>query len=160
MKKIKISTIIYFLIYLAMLIFFAYECFQDGSSASKQAGFVARIVAKILGFLKQEEVIIDDQFKFYVSKLIGHYTYFVILGTFSILFYMSIDKIKDYIRIILHFSIGFIYAFSTEFIAEAMTSGRTATFTDVLIDFAGLSTVAIPYVIIYYLLKRKKTNQK
>ena len=160
MKKIKIRTIIFFIIYLAMLIFFTYECFQDSNKAGSQAGFVSEILAKVLGFIRGKEVTIDDNFRYYVSKIIGHYSYFVILGTFSILFYMSLDRLKDYIRIILHFGIGITFAFLSEFIAEALTSGRNASIKDVGIDTLGLITVSVPYIIIYYIIiyKRKKNN--
>ena len=56
----------------------------------------------------------------------------------------------------IHFGVGFIFALATEFIAEAATSGRNASFVDVLIDSAGLLTFSGIYIIIYLLIKRKK----
>lgn len=158
MKKIKIISVIFFIIYLAMLIFFMYECFQDGSSAGKQAGFFAGILAKIQKFFTGKEVEITDKYRYYVSKIFGHYGYFVVLGLVSIIFYMSIKNINIWIRIGLHFGIALAYAFASEFIAEAMTSGRNASFIDVGIDYLGFITISLPYVLIYLLVKNKKNK--
>ena len=95
-----------------------------------------------------------DTFSTLVSKLVGHYGYFVVLGVVSIAFYLNIPKISKITAIILHFSVGFLFAFISEFVAERMTSGRHASMVDVLIDMAGLITLSI-LIIIYNLRKNK-----
>ncbi len=162
-KKNKVLSIILFIIYLVMLIFFIYECFQDGASAGKQAGFFSNIIAKIEEFFTGKEVIITDKYRYYVSKIFGHYGYFVLLGLVSIIFYMSLKNINIWIRISLHFGVALIYAFASEFIAEALTSGRTASIKDVGIDYLGFITISLPYVIAYFTYhyhKKKKEKEK
>ena len=155
-NKINLKQIILFIIYLGMLIFFMYECFQNGDSAGNQASIFSNIIAKIHGFFKGEEIIVDDNYRLVISKLFGHYGYFCVLGLVSILFYMTITRFRILWRFMIHFGVGFIFAIATEFIAEAATSGRNASFVDVLIDSAGLLTFSGIYIIIYIIIMKKR----
>jgi len=158
-KKLLFMQIVLLIIYLSMLAFFMYECFKTGEEASKQAAGVANVVADVQSAITQKPVVVDNNYKVLVSKLVGHYAYFCILGLVSILFYMTFKRLKPIFRIILHFGIGFIFALITEFVAEAITKGRNASIVDVFIDFGGLATISMIYIIIYYIL-RYKNNKK
>lgn len=159
-KKLRIIQIILFVIYLGMLVFFTYECFQTGDNASKQASTVATAVANVQEAVTKKPVVVDNEYKKAISKLFGHYGYFCILGLVSILFYMTFTKLKPYIRFIIHAGIGIIFAFGTEFIAEAKTEGRNASIIDVGIDTLGLLTLSGIFIIIYYILMIKKKKKE
>lgn len=145
-----------------MLIFFVYECLKTGAETSKQVGNVAKTVANIQEAVTNKPVVVDNEYKKTISKLFGHYGYFCLLGIVSILFYMTFTKLKPYIRFIIHAGIGIIYAFSTEFIAEAKTEGRNASIIDVGIDTLGLLTLSTIFIIVYYIviINRKKKSDK
>ena len=158
-KRKRIIQIVLFIIYIGMLVFFTYECFQTGDNASKQAGNVANAVANVQEAVTKKPVVVDNEYKKIISKLFGHYGYFCILGLVSILFYMTFTKIKAYIRFIIHAGIGIIFAFGTEYIAEALTDGRTASIIDVGIDTLGLLTLSGIFIIIYYIVMIKKMKK-
>ena len=158
-KKHLIIQIILFVLYLGMLIFFIYECFQNGNEAGRQAGWVSDTIAKILSKISGKEIVVDTHFKTLVSKLVGHYGYFCILGLISILFYMTFNKLKVYIRFLIHLSVGIAFALISEFLAEAITSGRNASIIDVLIDVGGLLTLSSIYILIYYLVNKQKEKK-
>ncbi|MBQ9448937.1 MAG: VanZ family protein [Acholeplasmatales bacterium] len=151
MKK-NIIQIIFFVLYAALMIFFLYECFQPGDKAGNQAGWVASIIAKIQGFFTGKEVIVDDHYRYLVTKLVGHYGIFVLIGLFSIIYHLTLDGFNRFIRILIHFVIGVGFAFGTEFVAEAVTSGRTASIVDVGIDTLGLITLSVPIIIVYLIV--------
>lgn len=155
MKK-NIFQILFFIFYVALLIFFLYECFQPGDKAGSQAGFVAGIIARVQSFITGKEVIVDDAYRHLITKLVGHYGVFVLIGLFSILYHLTLDGFNKYVRIIIHFVIGIGFAFFTEFVAEAITSGRTASIVDVGIDVGGLITISLPISIIYLIVKSRK----
>ena len=162
MNRLRIVQIILLILYLGMLAFFTYECFQTGASASKQAGNFANAVAKVEEAITKKPVVIDNNYRTMVSKLFGHYGYFCILGLVSILFYMTFTKLKVYIRFIIHLVVGISFAFLSEFIAEALTEGRNASINDVGIDTLGLITLSGLFIIIYYIVyfvKKKKEKK-
>ena len=151
MKK-NVIQIIFFLLYAALMIFFLYECFQPGDKASGQAGWVAEILAKVQSFITGKEVVVDANYKLLVTKLVGHYGIFVLIGLFSIIYHLTLDGFNRFIRILVHFVIGVGFAFGTEFVAEAVTSGRTASIVDVGIDTLGLITLSVPIIIVYLIV--------
>lgn len=155
MKK-TIFQIIFLIIYGALLVFFMYECFQDSTKAGKQAGIVANIIANTIEFFTKKKVTVDDHFLLLVSKIVGHYGYFVILGLISIIYHLSLDGFNKIMRIIIHFVIGISFAFATEFVAEAITAGRNASIVDVGIDTLGFITLSLPICIVYLIKRRQK----
>ena len=158
MKKKDVIQILLLAVYASMLIFFAYECFQDSSKAGRQAGFVAEIVSKIQEIITGNKPVVDDNYLTLISKLIGHYGYFCILGLVSIFYHLSLDGYNRITRILLHFVIGVLFAFGSEFVAEAVTEGRHASIVDVGIDTLGLMTLS-SIVILIYLIRIKVKNK-
>lgn len=162
MNRLRIVQIILLILYLGMLAFFTYECFQTGASASKQAGNFANAVAKVEEAITKKPIVVDNNYRTMVSKVFGHYGYFCILGLVSILFYMTFTKLKVYMRFIIHLAVGISFAFLSEFIAEALTEGRTASIVDVGIDSLGLITLSGLFIITYYVvivIKKKKEKK-
>ena len=159
-NKFMAIQIILSILYVAMLVFFAYECFKNGEDASKQASGVANVVANVQEAITKKPVVVDDNYRLAISKGIGHYGYFCLLGLVSVLFYMTFKKLKIGFRVLLHFTSGIVFAFLTEFVAEALTSGRNASFTDVLIDTAGLFTFSSIFLLIFFIYKYIKGVKK
>ena len=159
-KKFMIIQISLLIVYVLMLAFFTYECFRTGEDASKQASSVATVVATVQETITKKPVVVDDNYRVIISKSIGHYGYFCLLGLVSILFYMTFKKLKMGYRIIIHYTSGIVFAFLTEFVAEALTKGRYASFTDVLIDTAGLFTFSSIFLLIFFIYKYIKESKK
>ena len=154
----KIHQIVLFTIYIALIIFFVLKCLESGIDSSSSSQVVANSIANTINTISGKEKIdpTNPSFLTFIRKFIGHYSYFVILGFISILFYLSFrKKFKDYILIIIHFIIGFSFAFISEFLLEGMTEGRGASILDVGIDSLGFVTLSIVIIGIYYLKKLK-----
>ena len=159
-NKFMAIQIILAILYISMLAFFVYECFKNGEDASKQANGVAEVVANVQEAITKKPVEVDDHYRMVISKGLGHYGYFCFLGLVSILFYMTFKKIKLGFRILIHYTSGIVFAFLTEFVAEALTSGRNASFTDVLIDTAGLFTFSSIFLLIFFIYRYIKGVKK
>ena len=159
MNRYRVIQIVLLILYIGMLVFFTYECFQTGQKASDQAGNVAQVVASTQEKITGKPVTVDNEYKKTLSKLFGHYGYFCLLGLVSILFYMTLKRFRPYIRFIMHLAVGITFAFLSEFLAEALTEGRNASILDVLIDSLGLVTLSGIFMIIYYIIIYKKNKQ-
>lgn len=148
MKK-RIYQIILLIIYISLLVFFTIESLKDGNSTMESSNRISFLVRDIIKFFTGINIEIDDNFNYIIRKFIGHFSYFCVLGIVSSLLYFSFNNCKNYYKLaIIHFSSGFIFAFITEFIFELFTSGRSASFKDVMIDFLGF--IFISPIIFYY----------
>jgi VanZ family protein len=130
-------------IYIALLIFFTIECFNDGEKSSSQSNFVYSIIEYLYSLFAK-----NPNKEFWISfirKVIGHFAFFVILGTISLFFFKEI--IKSYYFIIPHLSINIVYILLSEFLFEGLTNGRNASFVDCLIDFSGFIISLLIYLI-------------
>ena len=159
--KRKIFTSIFFVIYIFMISFFIYKCLENGTKSTESSNKVVDIVVDITENITNKPVVVDDNFKTMIRKLIGHFGYFLVLGTVSIIFYLLLE-IKKYpwIKIVLHYSIGILLAFISEFVLEANTSGRGASIQDVGIDIGGFVLLSTIILLIYLLIKYKKNKVK
>ncbi len=158
MNKKLLFQIISFSIYFILLAIFVYECLQTGSTTSGQIKDVGDAIAGAGSQITGKPIENTQEFQKKVGKFVGHYMYFCLIGLASIVSYMTLTKIRDYYRIIIHVVTGFTFAFITEFLLEAKTSGRTALFSDVLIDTGGLLTLSIIYILVYYIIKIKRKH--
>ena len=153
MKKInKILATIFGLIYICLIIFFFKKCLETGDKSSNSSLYVARFVQSILNNLFGQHIELDDQFLHIIRKLIGHFGFNLVLGITSIIFYINLC-IKKLYTILLHYGVGFLIAFISEFLLEGITSGRSASFNDVLIDYAGFLSISTIIVLTYYMKK-------
>ncbi len=159
MNKKVLFQILSFTIYFCLLIVFVYECLQTGEKTGTQIKDVGDVIAGAGSQITGTTVENNAEFQKKVGKFVGHYMYFCLIGIASIVSYMTLTKIKDYYRIIIHVVTGFTFAFVTEFILEARTNGRSPLFSDVLIDTAGLLTLSIIYIIVYYIIKYRKSKK-
>lgn len=156
MKK-RIYQIILLIIYISLLVFFTIESLKDGNRTMESSNRISFLVRDIIKFFTGINIEIDDNFNYIIRKFIGHFSYFCVLGIVSSLLYFSFNNGKNYYKLaIIHFSSGFIFAFFTEFIFELFTSGRSASFKDVMIDFLGF--IFISPIIFYYTFYTKPYN--
>lgn len=163
MKLYKIFQLILIALYGFMVIFFIYQCLKTGVQSSKASDSVAQVVADVEQTITHKEVVINDEYKITVRKVIGHFGYFAAFGIVSILLFLSIREIKYItIRIGMHYVAGIGFAFISEFLLEGNTSGRTASIGDVMLDsggFISISTIlVIVYLIIYFVKKKRENN--
>ena len=158
----KIHQITLAIIYIALMVFFVCKCLENGADSTESSQRVADATATVINGVAGSGTV-DSQsesFHSWVRKFIGHYSYFVLLGSVSTLFYLSLrKKVKDYLLLTISFSVGFIFAVISEFLLEAKTLGRTGSWSDVGIDYLGFITLSIVIVFIYYLIKFKKSRK-
>ncbi len=161
-KRIIIINIIRILLltsYLFMMAFYIVKSLENGQDSLSSSTSVAKGVAKIDEVITGKTVKVDDNFRHLIRKYIGHYGYFVLFGIISILLYLSLPKLKHYIRIIINYSIGFIFAFMTEFLFQLNAKDRNPSFLDVMIDFGGFVTLS-SFIVLFYYIKRDSINYK
>ncbi len=159
MKKSKIIySIIITSIYLALLIFYIYMSLSDGGESSDFSLNVSNVIADTLNHMGAN-IKVDDSFHNLVRKLIGHFGYFVLIGISSFLFYNLLKNIKFIFRLLIHFSMGFLFALFTEYFLQAYALNRGPSMVDTMIDFGGFS-VSIIVILIYFLIKMKKKKLK
>ena len=161
-KRIIIINIIRILLltsYLFMMAFYIVKSLENGQDSLSSSTSVAKGVAKIDEVITGKTVKVDDNFRHLIRKYIGHYGYFVLFGIISILLYLSLPKLKHYIKIIINYSIGFIFAFMTEFLFQLNAKDRNPSFLDVMIDFGGFVTLS-SFIALFYYIKRDSINYK
>lgn len=153
--KHKIYQIVLFIIYLSLIIFFSVECLKDSSASTESSNKVVEIVVNTLEGVGVD-VTVDDKFRVTVRKVIGHFSYFLVLGITSTLFYLSIKRLNIYLKIIINLSIATIFSFITEFLFEKNSIGRSASILDVSIDLSGFFLAFIIIFSIYLSFDLKK----
>ncbi len=156
----KVFKIIISILYISLLGFYVYLSLSSGEKSGNMSSEFANFIAKILNFFGIK-VEVNDEFHTFIRKLFGHFGYFVILGIVSLLFYVYVLSIKLKYKLIIHFGSGFLFAFLTEFLLEAITAGRGPSMIDVLIDYSGFSvSVFISLIFIFKGRKKKNSNIK
>ena len=150
--KKRIINILFFMLYCGLILVFLLASGQDGNKSGHTSEIVVNIISNIFSIEK------TDNLRLLVRKLVGHFGFNVILGIVSIIFYLTLDLIKNLkIKYIMHYLIGFLEAFISEFLVERNTSGRSASFIDVLIDFSGFILISTIILIIFNIKNNKKT---
>lgn len=154
----RIYQIVLFVLYIGLLVFFSYESLKDGSSSSDSSSRISLIISSIIEFFTGKDFIITDSFDYLVRKLIGHFSYFCLLGIISSLFYYSfVNNLKklNYFSIV-HFSTGFVFAFITEYLFQQIAIGRNPSMKDVIIDFSGFIFISsFIFLVLYFNFLRK-----
>ena len=161
-KRIIIINLIRILLltsYLFMMVFYIVKSLENGQDSLSSSTSVAQGIAKIDEVITGKTVKVDENFRHLIRKYIGHYGYFVLFGIISILLYLSLPKLKHYIKIIINYSIGFIFAFMTEFLFQLNAKDRNPSFLDVMIDFGGFVTLS-SFIVLFYYIKRDSINYK
>ena len=139
MKKNKIIySIIVTIIYVGLLITYIYFSLSSGDESSSFSENVAEVVANTLNNMGAN-ITPDESLHTIIRKLIGHFGYFVLIGISSFMFYNMLKNINFIFRLIIHFSMGFLFALFTEFGLQAIATNRGPSIVDTMIDFGGFS---------------------
>jgi VanZ family protein len=154
-QKNKILACVFGILYLILIIYFIKKSFENGETSTESSEAVANIIKNVLNKLFNANIEMTDNYLCIIRKLVGHFGFNVVLGVVSTLFYINLCLDKK-ITLLLHYIIGFVVAFSSEFLCEAFTSGRSASFYDVLIDYSGFILISTILFIIFFVKKDKE----
>ena len=162
MKYKRIHRILLGTVYVILLAFFTWQCLKSGESSSADSSSVARTISSVLEILTGKEFSVDDHFIHLIRKWIGHFGYFVLLGSVSFFFYRTFDDggKKRLLWNSIHFASGFLFAFISEFVFQTIASGRTASMLDVLLDYGGFLTLSLPVSMLFVLKDRKRHSKE
>lgn len=92
---------------------------------------------------------------YFLEFLFRKLAHFCTFGAVGLAVYFALPRLKH--RVIISAVITFIFASADE-IHQYFTSGRTASFQDVLLDTTGAITFLIIFICINLLIKRKSTK--
>lgn len=133
------------------------------NSASESLGLVNSFIEWVKTFDPTSPIVQDPETTHTViRKLVGHFLFFGLAGTFTSLSFVFIEDglVKRKVEsIILMAGVGFSLALFSELIQLA-TPGRFFAFTDVLIDFSGYVLFAAIVYLIAFLIYRSKEKKK
>lgn len=156
--KKYILTIIFGLIYVSLMAFFTYKCLEDGNKSLQSSNKVAEVIKDVANDVFDANIKMEDSYITLIRKLVGHFGFFLVLGCSSILFYLSLRR-GTIVTLMYHYIVGFMFALLSEFCFEGNTSGRTASFKDVMIDYSGFILISTIIVLVYYfVIKRRKVK--
>lgn len=158
----RILQILLLVLYIGLIVFYTLKSLENGIKSTESSNKVTDITANVITTVTQKPVEKTEDFKSFVRKFIGHYSFFVILGTVSVFLYLTLKRLKPHYRFIIHFTTGFIYAAMTEFWFQRVAGSRGPSWNDVGLDYLGFITISIFVTMIYYIIyfhnKRKLQN--
>ena len=125
----------------------------SGEDSGEQSAFVWSIISSILN--------IEENHEFLIRKVLGHFSSFLLLAIFASVVYYRLVEINFTKNKTLYFvSITLLVGVLTATLAEVFQlpifiDGRSASITDVLIDFYGFVLGFILYSFIKFLCLKK-----
>ena len=131
--------------------------FCMSNQVAEQSGEISKTTTQILferffsGFDELTKLVLDAE---YAVRKAAHISEYFILSALVItaLLFNRLNPLK---RSITAVSISIIYAATDEF-HQLFVLGRSGKFTDVLVDSIGIITAAALYLLITYIIKRRK----
>ena len=154
-KKNFLFTFIFGALYIFLMLFFAHKCLETGTQSTQSSNNVAEVIKDVSNEVFNTDIQMTDSYTTLIRKLVGHFGFFLVLGTTSFLFYMSLKRGLT-VKLMYHYIIGFLFALVSEFCLEGSTNGRSASFKDVLIDYSGFIALSSILLIIYFVVRYKK----
>ena len=148
----RILQLVLLALYIGLIVFYTLKSLENGTQSTETSNKVADITADVITTVAQKPVVKTEDFKSFVRKFIGHYSFFVTLGTVSVFLYLTFKSLKSPYRFLIHFSTGFIYAIMTEFWFQKVTVKRGPSWNDVGLDYLGFITISIFVMMIYYII--------
>ncbi len=157
----KPIIVICFVFYILITVYIFYSSLQSGSESSKESSFVWAFLSSVLN--------VTGDYERFIRKALGHFALFGALAVFSSVVYYRLAEIFEYkntnlLALILTLSVGFLTAVISEVLQlPVFVSGRSAQFTDILLDFCGYFLGYFLYRIIkffaLYIIYRKKARK-
>ena len=164
-RKFLIPSIIFTVISVLLNAFIIYHACLRGSSSSSWSDAISETAASVINSIVPDTITEANMpdFASFIRKAIGHFGLFgldAIFTTFAVYFSIcETNFYKYYWGIAISSSIGIFVAVLTEII-QKFVPGRSGEFTDVLIDISGyLIGMAIIYLIIYLIIRKKKKKE-
>lgn len=146
MKKSKILSIIFIVIYLALLVYFVIMGLEDNQKSTETSGVVVEVVTEVIETVTPPDYVVNkEKVSLLTRKIVGHFGYNVLMGIFLLLacvcfFIVKIDYNKYLKYLIKCFLLTLVITFSIAIISELIQlipSGRSCEVKDMLIDFSG-----------------------
>ena len=148
-------------VFLCLYIFtFGYHCFSSLQTAEESSSIsmdVTEVVVEIEENVFHHEVTDIEKVHNNVRKIIGHFMYFGLIGTFGFLtFYCFLKKLSK--TIIFSAPLGLLMAIVSE-VLQNLTVGRGPSVKDVFIDYGGYLVATLVLLLIFYLVIRNKNKK-
>lgn len=171
MKKSKILSIVFIVIYLALLSYFVIMGLEDSKKSTETSGVVVEVVTEVIESVTPPDYVVNEEkVAFLTRKIVGHFGYNVLMGIFLLLaclcfFIVKIDYNKYFKYLIKCFLLTFVTTLVIAIVSELIQlipSGRSCEVKDMLIDFSGgvlglvLSSLGF---LIYCKTKNKKESE-
>ena len=158
MKKKKIIQIFLLLLSIGIFILIFNFSNQDGEKSEGQSRTIANEIVNIIE--KVQNTKFDNRKAKlnevdHVIRKLAHFSIYTMAGI-ALMLFVSTFNLKNLYKILTCVLIGFIYACSDE-LHQTFIPGRTAYFSDVLIDTSGVlvGSFTILYVITKYFERKK-----
>ncbi len=157
----KPIIVICFVFYILITAVIFYLSLQNGSESSKESSFVWALLSRVLN--------ITGDYERFIRKALGHFALFVALAVFSsVVYYRVAEMLECKNTNLLSFVLILLVGLLTAVISETLqlpifVSGRSAQFTDILLDFSGYFLGYFLYRIIkffaLYIIYRKNARK-
>lgn len=160
MKLTITRIILIILILLDFIIIFNFSNqngLESGGLSKKVTTFILNIFGDYEEPLTEEQEVIVEKAEHIIRK-IAHFSIYALLGLL-LMTLAETYEITNKKRILLSLLIGIFYA-SLDEIHQSFIPGRTAAFTDVLIDTAGVLTGILTIFIGLKILKRRRLRKE
>ena len=141
-----------------MVLIFVLSSQNSAESSDTSGGFIRSFLNIVYPEFKTltqaEKLQMVSSLQFYVRKG-AHFTIYGILGIFSFFSFITYDKIKTLIRIVLSLGVCLLYSISDE-IHQNFVAGRSCEIRDVIIDFCGSLVFIFAVLLIVRFTKLKR----
>lgn len=158
-KNKKSIRFIAFAFSLAIMVFVFIMSAQDATESSATSGSFIRLIAPIVNWnfdslseIQQDEFISSLQ---NIVRKFAHFSIYTALGFFLSAGMFTFNIKKIYLRAVIGFAVGVLYAVSDE-IHQSFIPGRSGELRDVLIDSSGVLLGVLLITVIYFLYKKIK----
>lgn len=146
MKKLEAYQKILFIIYMILIIFFIVLSLESADDSTNSSSIISDFISNLF------RVPNTDKFQSLIRKLVGHFSYFMLIGFVSTPLYLTFKKdIK--INILLNYLSIIIYILLTEFLFQKLASNRNPSIYDCLIDILGFFISSILFYIFFFIIK-------
>lgn len=160
-KKIFRYSCLVFTVFIMGLIFY-FSMQNSAESDALSNSLLEKIIVLFEKNLKNlpinEQLIVLEKYHIILRKL-AHFGIYALLGFFVYGFLGTCNRYKKAVLLIFSVAFTFFYALSDEF-HQMFVSGRSAQFTDVLIDTSGGILGSIIMAIFLYFIFWRKSNEK
>ncbi len=157
----KPITVVCFIAYILITFYIFFSSLQNGRESSSQSSFVWALLSNVLN--------VAGNYEWLIRKMLGHFLLFSALAVFSgVVYYRALEMLEskntEVLAVIITLLVGLLTAVISEVLQlPVFVSGRSAQFSDVLLDFCGYLLGYFVYRIIklfaLYIIYRKRARK-